>query len=166
MVFGIKTSSLCDSEAQHIIFVFLWVKMYHSRWKLRKYVREIFTYRLSPVSWSIRLTGMLRSISSWGESFDCRLDKRMEWAVARRFRTSFDLWIVAFGLINDEVVVVWTSGISWEFVDEGLADPVDCASAFRASRRSLMFTISSLSAVNKKLSHYYFCTSQICTSST
>lgn len=107
------------------------------------------TYRLSPVSWSISVTGIFRSRSSWcGESFDCWRDNRSEWA-ARRFRASFDRGIVAFDLINDEVVVVCTSGTSKELLDDGLADPVD-NSSFWASLFSFIFTPSSPSSARRK----------------
>lgn len=106
------------------------------------------TYRLSPVSWSINVTGIFRSRSSFGESFDCWRDNRSECA-ARRCRASFDRGIVAFDLINDEVVVVCTSGTSKELLDDGLADPVD-NSSFWASLFSFMFTPSSPSSAEKK----------------
>lgn len=127
--------------------------------RISLYIRSIFctvekptnkkvTYRLSPVSWSISVTGIFRSRSSCGESFDCWRDNSSECA-ARRFRASFDRGIVAFDLINDEVVVVCTSGTSKEFVDDGLADPVD-NSSFWASLFSFMFTPSSPSSGRRK----------------
>lgn len=101
-------------------------------------------YRLSPVSWSIRVTGIFRSRSSWGDSFDCCRDKSSECA-ASRLRASFDRAFVALDLINDEVVVVCTSGMSRELLDDGLADPVD-NSSFWASLFSFIFTPSSPSS--------------------
>lgn len=108
--------------------------------------REV-THRLSPVSWSMSVTGIFRSRSSCGESLDCWRDNSRECA-ASRWRASFERGIVAFDLINDEVVVVCTSGTSKEFVDDGLADPVD-NSSFWASF-SVMFTPSSPSSARKK----------------
>jgi hypothetical protein len=52
-------------------------------------------------------------------------------------------------LINDEVVVVCTSGTSKELLDDGLADPVD-NSSFWASLFSFIFTPSSPSSAEKK----------------
>lgn len=103
-----------------------------------------WTYRLSPVSWSIRVTGIFRSRSSCGESFDCCRASSSECA-ARRLRASFDRAFVALDLINDEVVVVCTSGMSRELLDDGLADPVD-NSSFWASLLSFIFTPSSPSS--------------------
>lgn len=102
------------------------------------------TYRLSPVSWSIRVTGIFRSRSSCGESFDCCRESSSECA-AKRLRASFDRAFVALDLINDEVVVVCTSGMSRELLDDGLADPVD-NSSFWASLFSFIFTPSSPSS--------------------
>lgn len=91
------------------------------------------------------MTGIFCSRSSCGDSFECWRDKSSECA-ARRFRASFDRGIVAFDLINDEVVVVCTSGTSKELLDDGLADPVD-NSSFWASLFSFIFTPSSPSSV-------------------
>lgn len=104
----------------------------------------VVTYRLSPVSWSISVTGIFRSRSSCGESFECCRDSSRECA-ARRFRASLDRAFVALDLINDEVVVVCTSGMSRELLDDGLADPVD-NSSFWASLFSFIFTPSSPSS--------------------
>lgn len=106
------------------------------------------SYRLSPVSWSISVTGIFCSRSS---SFDCWRDNRSEWA-ARRLRASLDRGIVAFDLllINEDVVVVCTSGASRELLDDGLADPVDNSSSFWASLFSFIFTPSSPSSGSRK----------------
>jgi hypothetical protein len=54
-------------------------------------------------------------------------------------------------LINDDVVVVCTSGTSKELVDDvGLADPVD-SSSFWASLFSFMFTPSSPSSAKNRI---------------
>lgn len=110
--------------------------------------RKKTTHRLSPVSWSMSVTGIFRSISSCGESFDCWRDNSSECA-ASRWRASFDRGFVAFDLIIDDVVVVCTSGTSKELVDDGLADPVD-SSSFRASLFSFMFTPSEPSSARKR----------------
>ena len=94
------------------------------------------------------MTGIFRSRSSCGESFDCCLDNRSECA-AKRLRASFDRAFVAFDLINDEVVVVCTSGMSKELLDDGLADPVD-NSSFWASLFSFISTPSSPPSEEKK----------------
>lgn len=109
--------------------------------------RQTRSYRLSPVSWSIKVTGIFRSRSSCGESV---WRDNSSWWAARRLRASFDLGCVALDLINEEVVVVCTSGTSRELVDDGLADPVDISS-FWASLFSFIFTPSSpSSAKNRK----------------
>ena len=64
-------------------------------------------------------------------------------------RASFDRGIDVFDFIIDDVVVVCTSGTSKEFVDDGLADPVD-NSSFWASLFSFMFTPSSPSSAKKR----------------
>lgn len=113
--------------------------------------RRHATYRLSPVSWSISVTGIFCSKSSCGDSFDCWRHDRSNAAaaaadcVASRLRESFDRWVVALDLINDDVVVVCTSGTSRELLDDGLADPVD-NSSFWASLFSFRFTPSSPSS--------------------
>lgn len=63
-------------------------------------------------------------------------------------------------MINDEVVVVCTSGTSKELVDDGLTDPVD-NSSFRASLFSFISTPSSPSSAEKERtenSHKIFAT--------
>lgn len=94
------------------------------------------------------MAGLFLSRSSCGESLDCWRANSRECA-ASRFRASFDRAFVAFDVINDEVVVVCTSGMSRELVDDGLADPVD-NSSFWASLLSLIFTPSSPSSVERK----------------
>lgn len=122
------------------------------------------THRFSPVSWSISVTGIFCSKSSCGDSFDCwRHDSRIAAAAAAecvawsRFRASFDRGIVAFDLINDDVVVVCTSGTSRELLDDGLADPVD-NSSFWASLFSFRFTPSSPSSgPRESILNYRWC---------
>lgn len=65
-------------------------------------------------------------------------------------------------LINDDVVVVCTSGTSRELVDDGLADPVD-NSSFWASLFSFMFTPSSPSSGrrSKRRKISYFLVSEV-----
>lgn len=96
---------------------------------------------------------MFCSKSSCGESFECWRESKSECA-ASRFRASLDRGIVAFDLINDDVVVVCTSGTSKEFVDDGLADPVD-NSSFWASLFSFIFTPSSPSSVDRERRNFH-----------
>lgn len=112
----------------------------------RNDAKQTRTYRLSPVSWSISETGIFRSRSSCGESV--WRDNSSWWAL-RRLRASFDRGCVDLDLINEEVVVVCTSGTSKELLDDGLADPVDISS-FWASLFSFIFTPSSPSSAKRE----------------
>jgi hypothetical protein len=106
--------------------------------------RELATYRFNPVSWSISVTGMLRSRSSCGESLE-----RWRKCAASRLRASLERGPDAFALIIEDVVVVCTSGTSRELLDDGLADPVD-SSSFWASWLSVMLTPPSPSSARRE----------------